>query len=177
MQLICWYCLRYSYFVMHVCMQTNSNSSSACRSAALYINLCILPKQCFAETAILIMMKSHWIHDMFWFPVLQWYCILKALWSVQWHLYSQATVKTHTEVGFKTWQLRNMLVMDIAGIHMSLDCCWTKQQDISQFPAHMLYCSRIIFLQHVWMFLNIESKTKDQLTDSQIHGPFKIAVD
>ena len=30
----------------------------------------------------------------------------ESFWSVQWHVHSQATVKTHTEVVFKTWQLK-----------------------------------------------------------------------
>jgi hypothetical protein len=40
-------------------------------------------------------------------------------------------------------------------------------------PAHMIYCSRTSLIYHVWLLSSIVSKTKDQLTDSQIYGPIQ----
>ena len=51
-----------------------------------------------------------------------------------------------------------------------------SNKTLHKFPAHMLYCSRIFFWQHVWLFSNIESKTQDQLTDSQIQVPLKLQL-
>ena len=83
------------------------------------------------------------------------------------------TVKTHTEVGLQDLTYRenasdgnhkqntSWLLLDQATRHLLT------------FPAHTTYCSRPFFMYHGWLLSSIVSKTKDQLTDSQIYGPIQ----
>ena len=118
--------------------------------------------------------RWHDLQQKSWLLVVQWYCILRAttrkvivtitcdkkgahmhnhladdddlvFWSVQWYPHSQSTVNTHTKVGFRNWQLKKVPAMDIASIHMNLDCCWTSNKILHKSTAHTMYCSRTCF--------------------------------
>ena len=144
---------------MCVCKQTQSNISSACQSAALSVNLLFSAQRGCADISMTWPSMKGVISGMA--MILH----TESFWSVQWHLHSQVMVKTHTEVGFKTWQLKaNAGDGHRKHIHEPI-VAGSSNRTLHQFPAHTLYFSRIVFMQHVWLLSKIVAKT-----DSQIYG-------